>query len=133
MKTIISTTALILVLVLAMPVAAQGKKPSVDWNTDVLRLFLLEERDEALQKLLKEARYPKDPAYTEDDVGRIKEVVLCPQQGARPLVTIFAGSKSDPEDVSPRSGHLVVIRNDGLILPFYQGASYLDGHFRDLN
>lgn len=118
---------------LANPVAVQGKEPIGDWNTDVLRLFLLEERDEALQKLLKEARYPKDPAYTVNDVGRIKEVVLCPQQGARPLVTIFVESKNDPEDVSPRSGGFVVIRNDGLILPFYHGACYLDGHFRDLN
>lgn len=104
-----------------------------EWNADVLRLFSLKSRDEALQKLLKEARYPRNPTYKEDSVGQIKEVVVCPQANNKPLVTVFARSKSDPEDVSPRSGHMIVIRNDGMIIPFYYGSNYLDGYFCDLN
>ena len=111
----------------------QGGDRHGEWNPDVLRLFVLEERDEAFQKLLAEARYPENPAYREKEVGKIKEVVLCPQPGGQPLVTVFARSEFDPEDVSPRSGHLIVLRNDGLILPFYHGANSLDGYFRDLN
>jgi hypothetical protein len=77
------------------PAATQASKPKTIrrtesrmapgvWNPDVLRLFSLEERDAALQKLLKEGYYPEDPNYTEDSAGKIKEVVVCPQQSGRP-------------------------------------------------
>lgn len=113
--------------------AKQVANRQAAWDTDVLDLFSLEKRDAALQRILKKARYPDKPAYKEDDAGQVKEVVVCPQPKKKPLVTVFARSEHDPEDVSPRSGHFIVIRNDGLILPFYHGANSLDGHFRDLN
>jgi hypothetical protein len=110
-----------------------GDEPVSGWSQDVLQLFSLSARDEALEKILKQAKYPTNPEYTEQDVGKIKEVVVCPQLDGPPLVTVFARSGCDGNDVSPRSGHFIVIRNDGLILPFSDGANYLDGYFLDLN
>ena len=123
----------ILIALLAPLSSALAEDRAVVWNADVLRLFLLQERDAALQKILSEARYPKDAAYTEEQAGEIKQVVICPQPDKPPLVAIFTRSTFEPDDVSPRSGRLILIRSDATILPFYRGANYLDGHFRDLN
>lgn len=107
--------------------------PSAKWNPDVLRLFSLDQRDEALRRLLEQGRYSPDPHYREEVTGTIKDVVICPQPGQRTLVTVFVRSKFSPEDESPRSGHFIVIRNDGAIIPFYYNANSLGGDFRDLN
>ena len=112
---------------------SQSEEPIGGWSQDVLQLFTLQARDEALQKILKQARYPENPSYTEDTAGQIKEVVVCPQPDGPPLVTVFAKSQSDDGNVSPRSGHFIVIRNDGLILPFFKNANSLKGYFLDLN
>ncbi|WP_425399467.1 hypothetical protein [Aeoliella sp.] len=115
--------------------SAIGEEQDVVWNQDVLRLFSIEERDEALRQILLAANYPDQPRYKEDGehITRVKEVVLCAQLSGLPLVTVFAGNKWEPEDVAPRSGHFIVIRSDGMVLPFYKGAISLHGHFRDFN
>ena len=126
------------------PAAAREMKPKTTkrtesrmapgaWHPDTLRLLSLETRDEAMQNLLKQGVYPENPSYTEDRAGKVKEVVICPQPGGRPLLAVFAGSEFERSDVSPRSGHLVVIRNDGVIFPYYQGANSIDGYLMDLN
>jgi hypothetical protein len=130
MKRLLPTLACFVLLGLASVSAQQFGD---DWNKDVVRLFSPAERDEALQKLLKEARYPKDAAYKEDDAGKIKDVVLCPNPNGRPMVTVFAETPHGRVDVPARSGHFIIIRNDGMIIPFYCGANSLDGYYRDLN
>jgi hypothetical protein len=78
-----------------------------------------------LQKLLAEGKYPPKPRYTETSAnGKVVDVVVCPQQGRPPLVTVLV----DEQLSSPR---VIVFRSDGTILPWYHGANILDGDLLD--
>ena len=86
--------------------------------------------------------------------------MICPQPEGPALLAVFAGPVVDEPDndhienevlydgaplepavifddeMTARSGHIIIIRQDGTIIPFYRGANYLDPHheyLEDLN
>lgn len=127
------TNAILVISGLLLVSFVRGEEAVAGWHPDVKRLLSPEERDEALQKLLKEGGYPKSPLYNEKRAGKIKDVVRCLQPPGKPLIAVFAEEPFGRVDVPKRSGHLIIIRSDGVIIPFYKGANSPNGNFEDLN
>lgn len=122
------------VLLMLVTRLSGGEAATSGWDTNVLDLMRLDRRDSALTALLRQAKYPPEPAYREERSDPIKEVVLCPQTTNLPMFAVFLRSSYTPVDsTNNRSGHFILFSADGTIIPAYSGANSLDGRFEDFN
>ncbi len=116
----------------SVTVASPASTASPSWDPLVLELFDFERRDRAIQALVTRGKFDHEPPYRERSVGPVKDVVLCPQRGHLPLVVVFLRTDYEDPGAPPQSGHFVVVRADGTLIPVKGGANSLTGYFGDL-
>src|SRR5688572_11116978 len=103
------------------------------WDRKVRDLFSLEWRDAALRELLRRNHAAGRAEHEQEEQGRIKAVVVCPQPGTEPLIAVFIASPAEKHGSASTSGHFVVFRVDGTFVVFQNWNNFVKGPFGDVD